>query len=109
MALVKQALELMQRALPGIPMGTEFHTSVLKSVESIGKQAQQFAESPQMKMQIGLGLLQHIRQNQPTAALHAMAGGPPQAPMIGGGAPMAGGAGAAPPPPMAGGAAAPMA
>lgn len=92
---VREALTILQEALPGIPMGTEAHTAILKSVESVGKHMTEMANSPQMKMQVLQQMMKQAQGQRPNAALAALSGGH-------GGAPPPGGAGAPPqiaPPP----------
>ena len=87
---VRIALEALQKALPSIPMGTELHGAVLKAVTDISKHMTEMQDSPQMKMQNLLQMIQKMRASQPNAALAGLSGG--------GGAPPPGGS--APPPPM---------
>lgn len=81
------ALEQMQSALPSIPMGTELHDALLKAVSTVGKHLSDFQDSPQMKMQMLLQLIQQARARQPAAALANIAGAPqpgapPTAPVL---------------------------
>ena len=81
---VQVALTALQEALPQIPMGTELHEAVLKAVSTIGKHMTDAQDSPQMKMQNLLSMIQQMRAKQPNAALGAMGapagGAPPPAP-----------------------------
>lgn len=80
---LKIALEALQKALPSVPMGTELHKSVLDAVSKIGKHMTDLQDSPQMKMQTLLQMIQQARAKQPNAALAGMAGGtPPHPPML---------------------------
>ena len=88
LAEVKIALEALQKALPSIPMGTELHKAVMDAVAKISKHMTEAAESPQMKIQNLLKMVQSARAQQPNQALAGLAGGA-------GGAP-----GGDPPPPM---------
>lgn len=90
--LVRMALEALQKALPMIPMGSELHTSVLKSVADISKQVGKVggASDPSAVIQ---QLAQLAREQKQQAVPPAMMGAPPGAPP--------------PPPPGAGGAAPP--
>lgn len=79
---IKLGLEALQAGLPGVPMGTELHDAVLKAISTIGKHMSEMQDSPQMKMQGLLSMLQKMKQQQPNAALAGMgapspAGGPP--------------------------------
>lgn len=94
---IRQALELLQKALPGVPMGSELHSAIMGAVSKIGAKMSEMQESPQMKMQALLGMLTQLKAGQPNNALQSIAGGMGG----GGGAP---GGGAAPAPPILGGA-----
>lgn len=84
---VKLGLEAMQKALPGLPMGSELHTAVLKSVAEISKHIEkQQGDSASIVQQ--LAQMAHSAQQQPQQAA-MMRAFPPSPP--GGGAP--------PPPP----------
>ena len=77
---VKIALEALQKALPSIPMGTELHKAVLDAVAKIGKHMSEAGDSPQMKMQALMQMIQKMKAGQPNQALGAMAGGGGQPP-----------------------------
>jgi hypothetical protein len=93
---IRVALEALQKALPSVPMGTEMHHAVLDAIKKIGTHMTEMQESPQMKMQAMLQLMQRAKQAQPNQALAGLAppGGPPGA----GGAPPGGPPGGAAPP-----------
>jgi len=89
---IRIALEALQKALPSVPMGTELHNAVLDAIKKIGQHMTEMQDSPQMKIQNLLQMIQQAKAAQPNAALAGIAqGGPP------GGAPPPG-AGAPPPP-----------
>lgn len=93
---LKQAVTMLQEALPGIPMGTTLHKNVMSSISNIGKHMSEMQDSPQMKMQNLLSMIAKIKQQAPQAGLAgAMGGQPGGAP---GGAPMTPMLGGAPPP-----------
>jgi hypothetical protein len=96
--LVRAALELLQKALPTLPMGSDEHAAVLKSVQDLSKHVGQAsgAGDPAAMIQ-QLALLARARGAQPVPP--AMGGGAPggapaMPPGAGGGAPPG-----APPPP----------
>ena len=80
MSKIKLGLEQLQAGLPDIPMGTEMHDAVMKAISTIGKHMTEMQDSPQMKMQNLLAMIQKARQQQPNAALAGMAGGAPHPP-----------------------------
>jgi len=94
---LKMALEMLQKALPGVPMGTELHEAVLKAVTNIGKHMGEMAQSQQEKGKALLEMLMKLKQQGPNQALAGMAAPPPGAPPPGGPP-----AGMAPPPPAPG-------
>lgn len=84
---VRMGLQALQEALPSIPMGTELHTALMKSIEGISKRLTEHQDSPQMQVQQLLGNLAKIRASQPTQALAGMMGRPGGAPPPGGNMP----------------------
>lgn len=85
MSAVRAALELLQKALPGLPMGSELHTAVLKSVTDLTRRMtgppDQAANVQQMSAAARDG-----QQNPMADALQRMpggAGGPPPPPNTG--------------------------
>ena len=86
---VKVGLEALQKALPGLPMGAELHTAVLKAVADISKHIEkQQGDSASVVQQ--LAQMAHSAQQQPQQAA-MMRAFPPSPP----------GGGASPPPPPA--------
>lgn len=86
---VRIALEALQRALPSIPMGTELHKAVIDSIKKIGTHMTEMQDSPQMKLQNLMQMIQRVRQAQPNQALAGLGGGgapppgqPPAPPML---------------------------
>lgn len=103
LSLLRSALENMQKALPSIPMGTELHNAVIDAVKKIGSHMTEMQDSPQMKMQGLLQMIQQMKAGQPNQALAGMAGGggapggQPPAPPVLGSPPPAGAPGMQPP------------
>lgn len=78
---IKTALDALQKALPSVPMGTELHKAIMDAISKIGKHMSEAQNSPQMKIQNLLQMVQEARARAPNAALAGMAGGaPPAAP-----------------------------
>lgn len=73
---VRLALEALQKALPSVPMGTELHKAVLDAIKKIGTHMTEMQDSPQMKMQNLMQMMQRARQAQPNQALAGLTGGP---------------------------------
>jgi hypothetical protein len=84
---VKLGLEAMQKALPGLPMGSELHTAVLKSIAEISKHIEK-SEGDSSSIVQQLAQMAKSAQQQPQQAA-MMRAFPPSQP----------GAGAPPPPP----------
>jgi hypothetical protein len=83
---IKIAVEQLQKALPTVPMGTELHTAVMDAIKKISTHMTQMQDSPQMKMQQLMQMIQRAKQQQPNQALAGLAGGgaPPGGPPGGG-------------------------
>lgn len=83
---VKTALEALQKALPGLPMGSDLHTAVLKSIGDISKHVGESAGDESGKIQQLAQLAAQARQAPQAAAMQRAF--PPQ-PGPGGGPPAA--------------------
>ena len=92
---VKLALEVLQKALPGLQMGSELHSAVMKSITDLSKHVAQGADDQSGMMQ-QLAMLARAAQTDPArmAAMRSMGGGAPPMGGPGGPPPMGG-----PPPP----------
>jgi hypothetical protein len=93
MAALTSALELLQKSLPQLPMGSKLHTAVLKAVSDIGKNMAEEGGGAKDQSAIIQQLVDMARQAKVNpaspAALPGAGGGPP--PMMeppGGGPPM---------------------
>jgi hypothetical protein len=78
MSSVRNALNDLQKALPGIPMGTELHTSVLKAVGDISKHLDSTDKEPNKGVDIQQLAMRarEMSQASPQAALlKAISGG----------------------------------
>lgn len=88
-AIVGQAVDMLEKALPDIPPQHPLHKEVLKSISTLSKYAPPQAQSPGAGRQALMQMAQQAQQQSPLAAL--LAG-------MHGAAPGAGGAGGAPAP-----------
>jgi len=84
-AAVKMALEALQKALPGLPMGSELHTEVLKAVGGIAKHLEQSqGDAGSVLQQLSAMAKQAQADPQRAAMLRALSpqpgGAPPPAP-----------------------------
>lgn len=91
LTLVHTGLEALQKALVGLPMGSEIHTAVLKAISDISRKLDNSGGDQAAKMQ-ALVAMGREQQNNPQAAIMQKlmqgGGGSPQAPaMPGAGAP----------------------
>lgn len=84
------ALQLMQEALPGVPMGTELHTKALTIIKDLAKGLQEVKSDPALQIQTLLQAARQQSQQSPMAALNRMY---PAAAPGGAGAPAGGGGG----------------
>lgn len=85
---VKLALEALQKALPGLPMGSDLHTVVLKAVSDIAKHMNKGGSSQQDVMQ----QLVALARQQQTKPNPMMGMAPSPGAMPGSGPPLPGGA-----------------
>jgi hypothetical protein len=92
MAKIQQATQLLQEALPQIPMGSEGHQKLMKIVSDLTKQVGEAKASMQQQIQ---QLLQHVQAQK---AAQANGGGAMQPPPPNQGPAMAPPGGGAPPP-----------
>lgn len=77
---IRNALTMLQEALPSIPMGTPAHSSVLKAVKDIGAHMEELG-TPQnqgMDMQSLIQMMRQQSQQAPQQALQRMYPGQPQ-------------------------------
>ena len=69
MSKVRQAISLLESALPDVPMGMELHTEIMNATKALLKHINQGNENPQIDMHT---LVQHLRgaaQQNPMQAL----------------------------------------
>ena len=80
LTLVHTAIQMLQRALTGIPMGSDLHTSLLRAIQDLSRRTnmQQGDSAAQLQAlaQMGKG----IQQNPQAQALQRMAGAQGQGP-----------------------------
>lgn len=85
MTLVHTGIEALQKALVGLPMGSELHTAVLKAITDISKRMDNSQGDASSKMQALVAMAREA-QNNPQAAMMQkmqMGGGQPQPPNMG--------------------------
>jgi hypothetical protein len=70
MTKIKNAVQLLQEALPLIPMGDDLHTEVLNSAKGLSKHLKKGDETPQLDI---ASLLNTIKQKAATGPQAAMA------------------------------------
>lgn len=69
MTKVKNAMNLLQEALPMIPMGNDLHAEVLGAVTKLSKHMKKGDESPQLDIASLLNSIKQKAQSAPQAAL----------------------------------------
>lgn len=67
---IKNALKMLEEALPLVPMGDELHTDLLNTMKQLSKPLKKSSDNPQME--VG-SLLQMAKQNAQSAPMAAMA------------------------------------
>ena len=66
---IRNALKMMQEALPLIPMGDPLHAELLKTVQSIAKHIKQEESNPQLEQAAMISQLRQQAQQAPQAAI----------------------------------------
>lgn len=99
----REAINILQMALPGFPVASDGHKAVLKAIEQLTKVMPEAEASPDLQQNTLRQLMQQAQQNAPMmAAMRALqARGGAGMPQPGAAAPPGAGPAAAPPPPMA--------
>ena len=72
MSLVRNALEMIQKALPMLPMGSPLHGDLLKAVSSMSKHIDQSQMNKGVDLQSLLQMVKQSSQQSPMAALNRM-------------------------------------
>ena len=84
MMQVKNAVEMLQKALPSIPMGTPLHEKVLKVTSELAKELSQTGGGENQALQLQ-SLVQQLRsqsQQQPMSALSKLSPSQPSSPAM---------------------------
>jgi hypothetical protein len=87
---IRNAVRMLEKALPQIPMGTPVHTGVLKATTDLLKHLPSDEGNQGLELQSLLQMARHASQSAPLAALGRMGappGGPPAMPAPSGAAP----------------------
>jgi hypothetical protein len=79
MAAVRTAVEALQKALPGLPMGSELHTAVLKSITDLSRRLEGGGDHA-AQTQVMSQMARENQQNPMAAALQRMQPGAPGQP-----------------------------
>jgi hypothetical protein len=79
---IKNALGLLQEALPNIPMGDQLHTLVLDTIKKLAKVAGNVPSQPGLQQQDLLGMMRKLGANPMAAALDRMHPQPGQGPAM---------------------------
>lgn len=69
MSKVREAINLLETALPAIPIGTDSHKSVLSAIQSLSKSVPASEAVPGVQMSTLAGLQQEAQQQAPLQAL----------------------------------------
>jgi len=92
MAALTSAVELLQKALPQLPMGSKLHTAVLKAVSDIGKHMAEEGgakdQSAIIQQLVDMARSAKVNPASPAALPGAGGGPPPMMESPGGGPPM---------------------
>lgn len=72
---IRNALQMLEQALPEIPMGMPMHTDVLKAVQNLSKHLAEGAESKGLDIQSLIQATKQSAQSAPLAAMQRMFAG----------------------------------
>jgi hypothetical protein len=75
-AQIREALQLLQHALPNVPVGSELHDAVLSTITKLTKVAPASEASPGIQKTAAIANAQQTQQEQPMASLMRALGGP---------------------------------
>jgi hypothetical protein len=75
LVLVKTGVEALQKALVGLPMGSELHTAVLKAITDITRRMQNAPDDHSAQIQQMGAMARDMQNNPQAAALQRLAGG----------------------------------
>ena len=87
LAQVKLGVDALQKALVGLPMGSELHTAILKAVTDITRRMSSGDNDHAAQMQALMAMHRDTQQNPQADAMQRLfpqAGGQPQTPQMGG-------------------------
>lgn len=82
MSLVRNALEMLQKALPMIPMGSPQHEALLKAVSTLSKGMEHNEGNKGVDLQSLLQMARQSSQQSPVQALNRMHPDPTSAPAM---------------------------
>lgn len=82
MSLVRNALEMLQKALPMVPMGSPQHADLLKAVAMISKHMEHNEGNKGVDLQSLLQMARQASQQSPVQALNRMHPAPTAAPAM---------------------------
>lgn len=79
MSKLREAVKLVQLALPNLPVGTEPHKAAIDAVKSLSKAVPATEEIPGVQRTQLMSLIQQAQQNPMIQQLQRTMGGPPPA------------------------------
>lgn len=83
MSKVRTAVQLLETALPGIPIGTSPHKAVLSAIQQLSKEVPSSEAVPGVQMTQLTGLAQQAQQSAPLQALMRQLGQGAPVPPVG--------------------------
>lgn len=82
MLQVRNAVQMLEKALPSIPMGSPLHSKIMKVTSELVKELSQGDENQALQLQSLVQMMRSQSQQQPTAALTRMFPQTPQTPAL---------------------------
>ncbi len=79
---VRNAVQMLEKALPNIPMGTPLHEEIMKATSGLVKKLSQGDENQALQLQSLVQLMRQKSQQQPMAALSRLYPATPQVPAL---------------------------
>lgn len=80
MMSVRNAVKMLEQALPMIPMGSPLHEKIHKVALDLSKEMQQGEENPALQLQSLVQMMRSASQQQPMNALSKLSAPPPNTP-----------------------------
>lgn len=82
MVEIRNAVQMLEKALPSIPMGSPLHEEVMKATSGLVKKLSQGDENQALQLQSLVQMMRSSAQQQPMSALSRLYPSQPQSPAL---------------------------